>query len=142
MHFTLVKRRGVSPIISALLLVVIVLSGFTLLYAATNNWIRGQRRTEFGYLQERYVFEDVWFRTDGGTRTLVTLYIRNFGDVQITITECNINDGEYTITPSELDINPDTVNSLNVTFSWSPETTYEIELKTERRSFVTTFETA
>ena len=142
MRFTEQKKRGVSPIVSGLLLIVIVFAGFSMLYSITDSWIRAQRRNELFYMHERFIIEDIWFRTSSGTRTLVTIFIRNIGDVDLKITQCKIDDKIYTNTPGELELSPDIARNMNVTFFWSPETTYKIEFKTERGNFVTLHETA
>jgi len=142
MRFTEQKKRGVSPIVSGLLLIVIVFAGFSMLYSITDSWIRAQRRNELFYMHERFIIEDIWFRNSSGTRTLVTIFIRNIGDVDLKITQCKIDDKIYTNTPGELELSPDIAGYMNVTFSWSPETTYKIEFKTERGNFVTLRETA
>ena len=141
MRFTEQKKRGISPVVAALLLVVIVVAGFSVLYATTDNWIRAQRRNEFFYMQERFVIEDIWFRTSGGTRSLVTVFLRNNGGVDLNVTQVKIDDTTYTNTPGGLELNPDLAGGMNVTFSWTPDTTYKIELKTARGYIVTAYET-
>lgn len=127
---------------SALLLIVIVIAGFGMLYSITNNWLRSQRRNELVYMQERLIIEDIWFRTSSGTRTLVTIFIRNIGDVDLNITQCKIDEIFYPKTPGGLELTPDVAGTMNVTFPWTPDTTYKIEVKTERGYIVTLYETA
>lgn len=142
MRFTEQKKRGVAPIVSALLLIVIVVAGFSMLYSITDNWLRAQRRNELVYMQERLIIEDIWFRTSGGSRNLTTIFIRNIGDVDLNITQCKIDEIIYTNTPGGLELSPDIAGNMNVTFPWTPDTTYKIELKTERGNIVTLYETA
>jgi len=142
MRFTEQKKRGVSPIVSGLLVIVLVFAGFSMLYSITDSWIRAQRRNELFYMHERFIIEDIWFRNSSGTRTLVTIFIRNIGDVDLKITQCKIDDKIYTNTPGVLELSPGIAGNMNVTFSWSPDTTYKIEFKTERGNFVTLIETA
>jgi len=134
--------RGASPIISAMLLIVIVVAGFSLLYASTQGWIYAQRREELMAMQERLIIEDIWFRTINNKRNLITIYVRNVGLVDVTIIACTINDAFYTISPSKLELIPEEGGYLNVTFSWIPNTTYKISLKTSKGSVITTYETS
>ncbi len=142
MRFTVQKRRGVSPIVAALLMIVLVFVGFSMLYSISDNWMRAQKRNELLYMHERFIIEDIWFRTSGGSRNLTTIFIRNIGDVELNITQCKIDGFIYTSTPAGLELSPDIAGNMNVTFSWSPETRYKIELKTDRGNFVTLRETA
>ncbi len=142
MRFTVQKRRGVSPIVAALLMIVLVFVGFSMLYSISDSWMKAQKRNELFYMHERFIIEDIWFRNSSGTRTLVTIFIRNIGDVELNITRCRIDDISYTNTPGGLELSPDIAGNMNVTFSWSPETTYKIEFKTDRGNFVTLRETA
>ena len=142
MRFTVQKRRGVSPIVAALLIIVLVFVGFSMLWSISDNWMRAQKRNELFYMSERFIIEDIWFRNSSGTRTLVTIFIRNIGDVELNITRFKIDDIRYTNTPGGLELSPDIAGSMNVTFLWSPETTYKIEIKTDRGNFVTLYETA
>lgn len=141
MRFTVQKRRGVSPIVAALLIIVLVFVGFSMLYSISDSWMQAQKRNELLYMHERFIIEDIWFRTISGEKT-VTIFIRNIGDVDLKIIRCKIDDRSYTNTPAELELSPDIAGNMNVNFTWSPETTYKIELKTDRGNFVTLRETA
>ena len=135
------KKRGVSPIVSSMMLIVIIIAAFSLLYAATDQWIRTQRREPMMAMQERFVIEDIWFRTDGGTK-IATIYVRNGGEVDVTIMYSTANDVSYIISPSEVEIAPGAGGELNITIPWVTDTTYEVTVKTERGSTTTSYETA
>ncbi len=123
-------------------MIVLVFVGFSMLYSISDNWMQAQKRNEFFYMHERFIIEDIWFRTSGGSRNLTTIFIRNIGDVELNITQCRIDDISYTTTPGVLEMSPDFGGTMDVIFSWSPETTYKIEFKTERGNLVTLYETA
>lgn len=112
-----------------------------MLYSISDSWMQAQKRNELLYMHERFIIEDIWFRTISGEKT-VTIFIRNIGDVDLKIIRCKIDDRSYTNTPAELELSPDIAGNMNVNFTWSPETTYKIELKTDRGNFVTLRETA
>ncbi len=123
-------------------MIVLVFVGFSMLYSISDSWMRAQKRNELFYMHERFIIEDIWFRTSGGIRNLTTIFIRNIGDVELNITQCKIDDIRYTNTPGGLELSPDIAGNMNVTFSWSPETTYKIEFRTDRGNVVTLYETA
>ncbi len=142
MRFSVQKRRGVSPIVASLLMIVLVVVGFSMLYSISDSWMQAQKRNELLYMHERFIIEDIWFRTSGGSRNLTTIFIRNIGDVELNITQCKIDDISYPTIPGGLELSPDIAGNMNVKFDWSPETTYKIEFWTDRGNFVTLRETA
>ncbi len=123
-------------------MIVLVFVGFSMLWSISDSWMQAQKRNELLYMHERFVIEDIWFRTISGENTTVTIFIRNIGDVDLNITRCKIDDFIYPNTPGGLELSPDFAGNMNVTFSWSPETTYKIEFRTDRGNFVTLHETA
>ncbi|MFQ6076691.1 MAG: archaellin/type IV pilin N-terminal domain-containing protein [Candidatus Bathyarchaeia archaeon] len=137
-------KRAVSPVIAALIMIVITIAAFSLLYGAMDNWLRAQRAGPLMGLQERLVIEDVWFRTSGGVRTLTSVYVRNIGKVSVEIVSVKIDDVYYPMTPKPLTLTSGVGAQMNVTFSkiWSPGTTYEIILLTDRGGEFTTHATA
>ncbi len=136
----LFDRKGVSPIISALLLIVITVAAFGSLYAVTLNWIGNQRNTTVKTMREDVIFEDVWFRTLNGSRSLVSIYLWNAGDVDVTINSDVLVGGDpYTTEPLPLQLLPRQGGCLNVTVEWIPNRTYKITVLTLRGGVFTVY---
>jgi hypothetical protein len=75
---------------------------------------------------ERLIVEDVWFTTAGQ----VSLYLRNVGKVSIKVAAVYVNRTDESFTSLELE--PDKHGWLNVTYSWSADSAYEIKVVTRR----------
>lgn len=135
------QKKGVSSIISAMLLIVIVMSAFSLLYAATQNWITAQRRDPLLAMQERFIIEDAWFRTVNTSDEIATIYVRNGGKVDVTVLRCRIDGAYYPISPLRIELPPGWGGYFNITINWDVDTTYEITVITERGSSITSYET-
>jgi len=74
---------------------------------------------------ERLIVEDVWFTTGQ-----VSLYLRNVGKVSIKVAAVYVNRTDQSFTSLELEQNEH--GWLNVTYSWSADSAYEIKLVTRR----------
>lgn len=115
------NRRGVTPVLSSLLLTIIAVAGMSIAITATYV-ITDELHDSMG---ERLVVEDVWF-----TPNQVSLYLRNVGKVSIEVASVYVNRTEQSFTPLELEENNHGL--LNVVYSWSPDSVYEIKVVTKR----------
>jgi len=115
------NRRGITPVLSSLLLTVIAVAGMSIAVTATYV-ITDSLHDNMG---ERLIVETVWF-----TPGQVTLYIRNVGRVAIKVDAVYVNSISQSFTNLELEANNH--GWLNVTYSWSPDTAYEINVVTKR----------
>jgi len=112
------KRTGVSPVIATLLLIVIAVAAAVLAYI----WIIGYQGTltqqaSTAQLQERIKIEAVQY--DSTTNTL-TVYVRNIGDVAVTVDRLYVYDHTGTVKASDtvsLSLSPGGVNSGTVSVS-------------------------
>jgi hypothetical protein len=116
------NRRGITPVLSSLLLTVIAVAGMSIAVSATYVITDGLHDN----MGERVIVEDVWFTTSGQ----VSLYVRNVGKVAINVDAVYVNKMRQSFTPIELEANKH--GWLNVTYSWSPDTAYEIKVVTRR----------
>jgi len=110
------KRTGVSPVIATLLLIVIAVAAAVLAYI----WIIGYQGTltqqaSTAQLQERIKIEAVEY--SGGS---LTVYVRNIGDVAVTVDRLYVYDHTGTVKASDtvsLSLNPGDVKSGTVSVS-------------------------
>jgi hypothetical protein len=115
------NRRGITPVLSSLLLTVIAVAGMSIAVTATYV-ITDELHETMG---ERLVVEDVWF-----TSGQVSLYLRNVGKVSIKVAAVYINRTDRSFTPLELE--QDKHGWLTVTYGWSADSAYEIKIVTRR----------
>ena len=115
------SRRGVTPVLSSLLLTVIAVAGMSIAVTATYVITDGLHDN----MGERVIVEDVWF-----TSGQVSLYVRNIGRVLIEVDAVYVNRTSQTFTPLELEQGRH--GWVNVTYSWNTDTAYEIKIITER----------
>ena len=116
------NKRGITPVISNLLLMVIAVAAMAIATTATYV-ITGNLRDTMG---ERFIVEDVWFRQNNE----MAIYLRNMGKIEIEITAVYINHISGSFTPFELEVGEH--GWLNITYSWRSESVYHIAMFTNR----------
>ncbi len=115
------NRRGITPVLSSLLLMVIAVAAMSIAITATYVITDNLHDT----MGERFIVEDVWFRTGQ-----ISIYLRNVGKVSIKIVAIYVNHTSQSFTPLELE--EDKHGWLNVTYSWSSDSAYHINIVTSR----------
>ena len=115
------NRRGITPVLSSLLLMVIAVAAMSIAITATYVITDNLHDT----MGERFIVEDVWFTTGK-----ISIYIRNVGKVSIKIAAVYVNHTSQSFTPLKLE--EDKHGWLNVTYSWSSNSVYHINVVTSR----------
>jgi hypothetical protein len=100
---------------------VIAVAGMSMAIAATYVITDGLHDN----MGERLVVEDVWFTSDQ-----VSLYLRNVGKVSVDVAAVYIDRIDQSFTALELEQGEH--GWLNVTYSWSADSVYEIKVVTRR----------
>ncbi len=118
------NERGVTPVVSNLLLLVVAVAAMSVATTATYV-ITGSLRDTMG---ERFIVEDVWFKQNGGKE--VAIYLRNVGKMTIEVSAVYINNTSPAFTPFELKIEGH--GWLNLTYSWGSGSVYRIMVMTNR----------
>ena len=123
------NRKGISPIIAVLLLVIIAVAAAILTYL----WVLGyigtvQQQGGTEALQERIKIEGVSY--DGSA---LTVYIRNIGDVQTTIDAIYVFDSTGTlaadpVTGLNMTLTPGDVNSGQISVTLQNGMTYVVKV--------------
>ena len=119
------NKRGITPVLSSLLLTVIAVAGMSLAITATYVITDGLHDN----MGERFIVEDVWFNSGQ-----ISMYIRNVGKVAITIDAVYVNKISQSF--SVLELEPNKHGWLNITYSWSPNSVHEINVVTRRATSV------
>ena len=115
------NKSGITPVLSSLLMTVIAVAGMSLAIGATYVITDGLHDN----MGERLIVEDVWF-----TSGEVSLYLRNVGKVSINVAAVYVNSVGQTFEALKLDQGEH--GWLNVAYSWSPRSAYEIKVITGR----------
>jgi len=122
------NRRGITPVLSSLLLTVIAVAGMSIAITATYV-ITGNLRETMG---ERFIVEDVWFKTGE-----IAVYLRNTGRTPIKIAAVYVNYVSESFTPFELGLEDH--GWLNVTYVWDSGSIYHINIVTSRGTQVANY---
>jgi len=115
------NRRGISPVLSSLLLTVVAVAAMSIAITATYV-ITGNLREN---MSERFIMEDVWFKTGE-----IAVYLRNTGKIPIRIVAVYVNYTAQSFTPLELDLSGH--GWLNFAYSWDSNRLYHINVVTSR----------
>jgi len=122
-------RRGITPVLSNVLLMVVAVAGMSIAMTATYV-ITSNLREIMG---ERFIVEDVWFTEDD----TIAIYIRNIGKVTIEISAVYVNNTLWSLPSYKLEVNEH--NWLNITYDWSPSSFYYINIVTRRGNQVANY---
>lgn len=115
-------RRGITPVLSNVLLMVIAVAGMSI--AMTATYVITNNLKEI--MGERFIVEDVWFKT-GNT---IAVYLRNVGKMAIEISAVYVNDTSQSFSSLRLEVSKH--SWLNITYNWSSGSVYYINIVTRR----------
>jgi hypothetical protein len=115
------SRRGITPVLSSLLITVIAVAGMSIAITATYVITDGLHDN----MGERLIVEDVWF-----TPKQVSLYIRNVGKISIKVAAVYVNRTDQPFKALELEQNKH--GWLTIKCGWKPDAVYEIKVVTGR----------
>jgi len=115
------NKRGISPVLSSLLLTVVAVAAMSIAITAAYV-ITGNLREN---MSERFMIEDVWFKTGE-----IAVYLRNTGRIPVKIVAVYVNYTAQSFTPLELGLSSH--GWLNVTYNWDPNRVYHINVVTSR----------
>ena len=115
------NRKGITPVLSSLLLMVIAVAAMSI--AITATYVITDNLHDI--MGERFIVEDVWFTTGQ-----ISIYLRNVGKVSIKIVAVYVNRTSQSFTSLELEEGKH--GWLNVTYSWSSNSVYHINVVTNR----------
>ena len=127
-------KRGVTPVLSTLLLTVVAVAVMTIATTATYVITNNLRDT----MSERAAIEDVWFNNQTHT---IDVYVRNIGKTAIQVTAVYVNHTSQDFTePFTLEIGQHTW--LNIYEAWTSGSLYHIDMVSTRGTHVEEYSTA
>jgi len=122
------NKKAITPVLSNVLMMLIAVAGMsiaiTATYVITANF--------HDIMGERFIVEDVWFSAGR-----ISIYLRNTGKVAIRFGSVFVNYTAQTFTPLELDVADH--GWLNVTYAWSANSVYYINIVTSRGTQVANY---
>ncbi|MCK5592855.1 hypothetical protein KAI31_02030 [Candidatus Bathyarchaeota archaeon] len=119
----LLNKKGISSVLSNLLLMVIAVAAMSIATTAT-YFITENLRENMG---ERFIIEDVWFKTGE-----IVVYLRNVGKISIKGSVVYVNHTSQLFTPLEFKLEVGEHGWLNITYNWDSDSTYHINIVTSR----------
>jgi flagellin-like protein len=125
------NRRGITPVLSSLLLMVIAVAAMSIAITATYVITDNFHDT----MGERFIVEDVWFTTGK-----ISIYIRNVGKVSVKIAAVYVDRTPQSFMSLKLEENKH--GWLNVTYSWGSNSVYHINVVTVRGTKVVDYYTS
>jgi len=127
-------KRGVSPVLSSLLLTVVAVAAMAIATTATYVITSNLRET----MSERAVIEDIWF--NNATHT-IDVFLRNTGKTAIHVTTVYVNHTSQLFT-NQLDFEIGQGRWLNISDPWVSEGLYHVNIVTTRGTHVEEYATA
>ena len=127
-------KRGITAVLSNLLLTVVAVAAMALATTATYVITTNLRET----MGERVIIEDLWFNNSTGN---IDVYLRNVGQSAIQVSDVYVNHtSQYFPTPFTLDIGQH--QWLNISDTWVSGSIYYVNIVTTRGEHVGDYFTA
>jgi hypothetical protein len=120
------SEKGITPVLSNLLLTVVAVAAMSIATTATYVMSNNLREN----MGERFIVEDLWFKTGGE----IGIYVRNTGKVPIEVDSVYLNRTPQLLTPVELGVNGH--GWLNITCDWNPSSFYHLNVVTKRGTHI------
>jgi hypothetical protein len=128
------NKRGVSPVLSSLLLTVVAVAAMAIATTATYVITSNLRET----MSERAVIEDIWFNNETHT---IDVFLRNTGKTTIHVTAVYVNHTSQLFT-NQLDFEIRQGHWLKILDPWVSEGLYHVNIVTTRGTHLEEYATA
>ena len=122
------NKRGVSPVVSAVIMILVVMISMSALFGFFVNYSRDFQTGSGGAVFESMTVEDVWFR-DGNTAAEIWIY--NFGKADLTITNVYVDNNAVDFSPTDLLIAVGEHRNITVSSGFESGT-YQFKIVTAR----------
>ena len=100
MRKLLKNKKGVTPVISAVIMILVVMIGMSALFSFFVSYSKDYQIGSGSAVFEVVTVEDLWFK-DSNT---VELWLLNYGKVDVKITDVYVNDVSIGFAPDDLAI--------------------------------------
>jgi flagellin-like protein len=126
------NKRGISNVVSTLLMILVVMVGMGLLFAYLTTYVANYQIGSGSSVLESMVVEDVWFKNSNQ----VELWVYNVGKVGFTITNIYVNGTlRFTVDPNNAsDVQIGNHTRIPFNLSWNNGNDYSFKIVTSRGS--------
>ncbi len=115
------NKRAITPVLSSVLMMLIAVAGMSIAITATYVITTNYR----DIMGERFIIEDVYFRTGG-----ISIYVRNTGKVAFKLVSVYVNNTAQSVTALDLEVGGN--GWMNCTFAWTANKVYLVSVSTVR----------
>jgi flagellin-like protein len=126
------NKRGVSPVVSAVIMILVVMIGMSALFAFFVNYSEDFQSGSGSAVLEAMTVEDLWFK-DGST---VEVWVYNYGKVDLKLSSIYVNDNpaaDFTVTgATDRIVVVGGHAQIIVTSSFVEDDSYSFKIVTER----------
>ena len=122
-------KRGVSPVVSAVIMILVVMIGMSALFVFFVTYARDFQMGSGSAVLESMTVEDVWFKNS----TSVELWVYNFGKVNVTITDVYVDSNS--VAKPDLTVAVGEHEKIDVTSSFDPGVSYRFKIVTARGTY-------
>jgi hypothetical protein len=119
------ETRGITPVLSSLLLMVIAVAAMAIATTATYIITTDLKET----MSERLMIEDVSFRN---STSQIRIYLRNIGKVSIHVSAVYVNHTKQSFDPSPFNLEIGGHDLLSISFAWFSGNLYYLDIVTSR----------
>ena len=92
------NKKGASPVVSAVIMMLVVMIGMSALFAFFASYSKDFQAGSGSAVLESMTVEDVWFRS----QNTVEVVVYNFGKVDMTVTSIYVNDNPVAFSVADL----------------------------------------
>jgi hypothetical protein len=115
------NKKAITPVLSNVLMMLIAVAGMSL--AITATYVISTNFHDI--MGERLIVEDVCFRSGG-----ISIYLRNTGKVSLRLGSVYLNHTSHSFTSLDLEVSGH--GWLNITYAWTANKVYYINIVTSR----------
>jgi flagellin-like protein len=126
------NRKAVSPVLSTIMMIMIVVVGMSVAFGYFVNLVKDYQTGSGGSVMELVSIEDVWFMPDHST---IQIWLYNYGKVAMTVNALYI-DGQQQPSFRTIDISINGHNMSSAQFPWNLGTVYHFKFVTARGAAV------
>jgi flagellin-like protein len=128
-------KRGISPVISTVLMIMVVMVGMTVLFAFLATYAQGFQNGSGSSVKESMTIEDIWFKSPH----TVEIWVYNTGIINFTISNIYLNgtlipSDSVAMSPTDIKVGAHADITITVPTSWISLDKYTFKLVTTRGS--------
>jgi hypothetical protein len=127
---SLKARRAFSSVVSALILMLVAVAAGAVIYSYAMGWLGGATQGFVGGATGQLQFESV--SATAGSPGTITIYVRNVGQKELTISRVYVDGANKTFTLSDHTLSKDEASgTISVSHTMSAGQTYEVKVTCE-----------